>query len=465
MIRSGTVQSWTSPVRLKDLRGLRVGVWGLGVEGEAAAHAAEAAGAAQVVVVDAKAPAVAGRWQATSDTQVLASCDVVVRSPGISRYRTDAAELAAQTLVITGTALALAEIIEMGQRVLCVTGTKGKSTTSALIVTVLEAYGLSAAHVGNIGTPLLGLLREYDTTPRHDVVVAEISSYQAADVEAAPPLGAITSLAPEHLDWHGSIERYYSDKLNLFANRPDVLVVVSEQAFGIAAEYLPPSVLRTPDQLVGAAVLDGYSQGTLLGRHNKENVRLALACCTQLGVNLQSGRSRIEAGLQAFQGLPHRLRPVASLSGVVFIDDVLSTTPLSVTAALEALGTHAVTLITGGQDRGLDFAGLARAIVFRNCPVQVITMPDNGWRIAGAIRDVSTATGHETAIYEVEDLAAAVAKATKVTRRDGIVLLSPGSPSYNRYANFKALGSAFSDLLAKAGAAPLGSFQEAALHV
>ncbi|MDQ6946703.1 MAG: UDP-N-acetylmuramoyl-L-alanine--D-glutamate ligase [Actinomycetota bacterium] len=453
-------------MRLGDLRGYRVGVWGLGVEGDAAARAAEAAGAAQVVVVDHEASVVAGRWQLTNDTQVLASCDVVIRSPGISRYRTDARELAARTLVVTGTALALAELLGMGQRVLCITGTKGKSTTSALVATILEACGVSAAHVGNNGKPMLGLLLERETTPLPDVVVAEISSYQAADVEVSPSLGAITSLAPEHLDWHGSIDRYYADKMNLFVNYPDALIVVSNQAIQIAAEYLPLSTLRTPDQVVDTTVLASYSQGTLLGQHNRENVRLALACCARLGINLQSSRGRIEAALQAFQGLPHRLNPVASLDGVVYIDDVLSTTPLSVTAALEALGTHAVTLIAGGQDRGLDFDSLAHAIVFRDCPIRLITMPDSGCRIARSIRRASADTDRKSVVvYEVEDLVAAVDTATRVTSPDGIVLLSPGSPSYNRYANFKALGSAFADLLTKAGAVPLSPSQEAALHV
>src|SRR3712207_4877523 len=128
--------------------------------------------------------------------------DVVFRSPGISPYREDARTLAARTTVASGTGVALAEFAARDVPTLCVTGTKGKSTTSALAAVVLTAAGRPAVHAGNIGTPLLDVLLDDAVTspsPTRPLVV-EISSYQAAAVEGWSGRGAVTSLAPEHLD-------------------------------------------------------------------------------------------------------------------------------------------------------------------------------------------------------------------------------------------------------------------------
>lgn len=439
-------------MKLRDLQGLRVGVWGLGVEGKAAVRVAKRSGAAEVVVVDARASTFGGDWDVTDDTSSLYKCDVVIVSPGISRHRPDVRALAARATVTGGTAIALGELSDRGQRTLCVTGTKGKSTTSAVAATVLTGCGVSASHVGNIGKPLLGLLEPDNGVSLAEILIAEISSHQAADVDVSPMNGAITSLAPEHLDWHGTPESYYEDKLRLFANRPDAEVVVSHQALPIALQYLSPSILRTPEELVEPTVLDSFSQGSLAGRHNTSNMRVALAACTSLGVNVAACRDEAQTALQAFEALPHRLTPVASLHGILFIDDTLSTTPLSTLAALEALDTRDVTLIAGGQDRGLDFTNLAEQIASRHVPVRVVTMPDTGSRIAQAIRDASAARDREVIIRETETLAAAVEVSTRLTPKSGVVLLSPASPSFNRYTNYEQLAAAFLGFAEEAGA-------------
>ncbi|WP_158548815.1 UDP-N-acetylmuramoyl-L-alanine--D-glutamate ligase [Blastococcus sp. TF02A-26] len=438
-------------VRLEELAGVRVGVWGHGREGRAAVRAALTAGAAAVHVVDSRPVDVPGGVTASADVADLAGCDVVVRSPGISPYRPEARELAERTCVTTGTGVALAEFARRAVPTLCVTGTKGKSTTSALTAAALQAAGRPAVHAGNIGTPLLDVL--LDGTAADRTLVVEISSYQAAAVPDFAGLGALTSLAPEHLDWHGDVATYYRDKLRVFTGCPVRSVVVAPQARRIAERYLDPAQLVDPTELVPAGLAAALRPEHLLGEHNLGNARVALAACALLGLGLGAHVEQVLGAVGAFQALPHRLSPIARLGEVTVVDDTLSTTPVSVLAALDALAPRPVTLIAGGQDRGLDYTGLAAALVARGDAVTLVTVPDTGTRLAADVRRAdgsSAVTVHETASLE-EAVAAALGTAVP----GGVVLLSPGAPSYNRFRNYEELAARFTELVLAAGATAL----------
>jgi UDP-N-acetylmuramoyl-L-alanine---L-glutamate ligase len=442
-------------VRLTELAGRRVGVWGHGREGRAAVRAALTAGAAGVVVVDAVPPMdLPPGVQAGSDVAELAGCDVVFRSPGISLYREDARALAARTTLTSGTGVALAEFAARDVPTLCVTGTKGKSTTSALAAVVLTAAGRPAVHAGNIGTPLLDVLLDGVVTgsPPAPPLVVEVSSYQAAAVEGWSGWGAVTSLAPEHLDWHGDVETYYRDKLHVFAACGPGSVVVSPQARPVAEQHLDPAVLVDPADVVPEARLAGFPLERLSGVHNVANLHVALAACVRMGVDLDRSAEAVRAAVADFRALPHRLSPVATRNGVTFVDDALSTTPVSVRAAIDAFAGQQVTLIAGGQDRGLDYTDLAAAVVARAGTVQVLTIPDTGARFAADIRAAAAATGVDAPVTETGSLADAVAEALRTARPGGLVLLSPGAPSYNRFRNYEELARTYEQILLDAGA-------------
>jgi UDP-N-acetylmuramoyl-L-alanine---L-glutamate ligase len=442
-------------VRLTELAGRRVGVWGHGREGRAAVRAALTAGAAGVVVVDAVPPVdLPPGVQAGSDVAELAGCDVVFRSPGISPYREDARALAARTTLASGTGVALAEFAARDVPTLCVTGTKGKSTTSALAAVVLTAAGRPAVHAGNIGTPLLDVLLDGVVTgsPPAPPLVVEVSSYQAAAVEGWSGWGAVTSLAPEHLDWHGDVETYYRDKLHVFAACGPGSVVVSPQARPVAEQHLDPAVLVDPADVVPEARLAGFPLERLSGVHNVANLHVALAACVRMGVDLDRSAEAVRAAVADFRALPHRLSPVATRNGVTFVDDALSTTPVSVRAAIDAFAGQQVTLIAGGQDRGLDYTDLAAAVVARAGTVQVLTIPDTGVRFAADIRAAAAATGVDAPVTETGSLADAVAEALRTARPGGLVLLSPGAPSYNRFRNYEELARTYEQILLDAGA-------------
>ncbi|WP_448617354.1 UDP-N-acetylmuramoyl-L-alanine--D-glutamate ligase [Geodermatophilus sp. URMC 65] len=442
-------------MRLTELAGRRVGVWGHGREGRAAVRAALTAGAAGVVVVDAVPPVdLPPGVQAGSDVAELARCDVVFRSPGISPYREDARALAARTTLTSGTGVALAEFAARDVPTLCVTGTKGKSTTSALAAVVLTAAGRPAVHAGNIGTPLLDVLLDGVVTgsPPAPPLVVEVSSYQAAAVEGWSGWGAVTSLAPEHLDWHGDVETYYRDKLHVFAACGSGSVVVSPQARPVAEQHLDPAVLVDPADVVPQARLAGFPLERLSGVHNVANLHVALAACVRMGVDLDRSAEAVRAAVADFRALPHRLSPVATRNGVTFVDDALSTTPVSVRAAIDAFAGQQVTLIAGGQDRGLDYTDLAAAVVARAGTVQVLTIPDTGARFAADIRAAAAAAGVDAPVTETGSLADAVAEALRTARPGGLVLLSPGAPSYNRFRNYEELARTYEQILLDAGA-------------
>ncbi|MGY1762514.1 UDP-N-acetylmuramoyl-L-alanine--D-glutamate ligase [Geodermatophilus sp. SYSU D00779] len=439
-------------MRLTELAGRRVGVWGHGREGRAAVRAALTAGAARVVVVDAVPPTdLPPGVRAGSDVAELAGCDVVFRSPGISPYREDARALAARTTLASGTGVALAEFAARDVPTLCVTGTKGKSTTSALAAVVLTAAGRPAVHAGNIGTPLLDVLLD-DAVGDGTSLVVEISSYQAAAVEGWSGWGAVTSLAPEHLDWHGDVATYYRDKLHVFAACGPGSVVVSPQARPVAEQHLDPAVLVDPADVVPEARLAGFPLQRLSGVHNVANLHVALAACVRMGVDLDRSAEAVRAAVAGFRALPHRLSPVATRNGVTFVDDALSTTPVSVRAAIDAFAGQQVTLIAGGQDRGLDYTDLAAAVVARGGTVQVLTIPDTGARFAADIRAAAAAAGVDAPVTETGSLADAVAEALRTARPGGLVLLSPGAPSYNRFRNYEELARTYEQILLDAGA-------------
>ena len=447
-------------MRLAELAGRRVGVWGHGREGRAAVRAALAAGAAGVVVVDAVPPVdLPEGVRPGTDVAELAGCDVVFRSPGISPYREDARALAARTTLTSGTGVALAEFAARDVPTLCVTGTKGKSTTSALAAAVLRAAARPAVHAGNIGTPLLDVLLDGvvgGASPTHPTggtsLVVEVSSYQAAAVEDWSGWGAITSLSPEHLDWHGDVGTYYRDKLHVFARCGPGSVVVGAQARPVAEQHLDPAVLVDPSDVVPEARLAGFRPERLAGVHNVANVHVALAACVRMGMDLDRHADAVRAVVADFRALPHRLSPVATRDGVTFVDDTLSTTPVSVRAAIDAFAGRQVTLIAGGQDRGLDHADLAAAVVARGGTVQVLTVPDTGARFAADIRAAAAAAGVDAPVTETASLADAVAQALRTARPGGLVLLSPGAPSYNRFRNYEELARTYEQILVDAGA-------------
>lgn len=435
-----------------DLRGARVGVWGLGREGLASVRRLAALCVDPVLVDDDAAGAAArlgaGRDVLATDSGGLAAlrqCDVVVKAPGISRHRPEVAELARRGVAVTGgLALWLADTDR--RRVVGITGTKGKSTTASIAAHLLEGLGYRCLVCGNIGQP------PYDPEAPADVDywVAEISSYQAADLSCSPPVVAVTSLHPDHLDWHGGVTAYVRDKLSA-CTQPGAAVTVANG---------DSDLLRQWADLLGSRV-DWVHAGddpeatwmaslALPGDHNRRNALIARRCLLALGVAGAADEAALRSAAAGFRSLDHRLQTVGVLDGVTFIDDSLSTNVLPTLAALAAHRASRVALIVGGHDRGIDYAPLAAGLAARGAPTLVLTLPDSGPRIHAAI-DAAVRGGQAGAgpvsavagVLDCPDLDVAVARGYGWARPDGVVLLSPAAPSFGRFRDYRERGEAF----------------------
>ncbi len=421
-----------------DLAGARVGVWGVGVEGRASLARLDELNASVVVVDDRPAAEMAGSRPvlatALDGLERLATCEVVVKSPGISRYRPEVGQLASSGVAVTG-GLALWLAGAPLERVLCVTGTKGKSTTTAIAGHLLERLGHRCLTAGNLGVPPWDPALPGDLT--HWVV--EVSSYQAADLTVSPPVVGVTSLHPDHLDWHGSVERYYADKLSL-CTRPGAAVTVAAGTPGLRAE-----ARRLGPEVRWVSAHDGARWASslgLLGAHNLTNAGVARRCLDAMGERLPPDATVLAELAAGFVPLPSRLRPIARIGGVDFVDDSLSTNVLPTVAALDAFAERRVALLVGGFDRGLDYGPLADHLRSRRQSTLVLTLPDNGPAIAQRL-EAADGPGDYVQLWQSGDMDEATRLGFEWARPDGVVLLSPAAPSFGRYRDYRERAAAF----------------------
>lgn len=444
-------------MRLRELEHARVAIWGAGHEARAAFAALRArfpdkpltllcraseraqaegfADAATMIVAD----DAIGRER-------LSGFDYVVKSPGISPYHAPASEATGCTALLSGTALWFAE--NPDARTIGVTGTKGKSTTTALIAHLLRASGRRVALCGNIGVPLLELV-EPAIAP--DWWAIELSSFQTRDMGTPPEIAVLLNLYPEHLDWHGSIENYVADKLAILGKpgrRPRVAVLNAQQPLPDALLPMDCDV-RWFGNATGYHVRDGaihFGERTVLaldrlplpGAHNALNACAALTAVAATGINA----SVLAESLESFRPLPHRLQPLGVRDGIEYVNDSISTTPHATLAALAHYRGRQVTVLVGGHDRGLDWSAFREALE-DDPPFGLVTMGANGARIAALLEALPADAPHRA---QARTLAEALALARGITPAGGVVLLSPGAPSFGEFRDYVDRGRSFARL-------------------
>lgn len=424
-----------------DLRHRKVGVWGLGVEGRAGLRKLQALDTEPTLVDDdPSADALADGVLATQDRgiEALLACEVVVKTPGISRYRPDVRRLDAAGIPVVGGLGLWLEEADLS-RVVCITGTKGKSTTTAIAAHLLTGLGVRALAGGNLGTP------PYDPAvgDDFDAWIIEVSSYQATDVASSPPVTAVASLHPDHLPWHQHrAETYFADKLSLCRQPGADLTVANGDSDLLRARQaqLGPTVRWV--HAADAPEASWIDRLGLLGLHNRRNALIAQACLQALGV---PGVLDDDALGRAAEGLPQlegRLSPVASVDGVLFVDDSLSTNVLPTLAAVDAFPGQRIALVLGGADRGIDYEPLAAGLAGRRWPTLVlVTASESAPPMVEAL--TARSLGPQVEVRPAEDVAAAAAAGWAWARPEGVVLLSPAAPSFDRYRDYRAKGLAF----------------------
>lgn len=429
-----------------DLCDRKVGLWGVGIEGKAALHRLQRLGVVPVLVDDQQqAQTMEGLdvlGLGTGGLQALSSCDVVIASPGISRHRPEVRRLEERGVAVVG-ALGLWLEEAPGNRVVCVTGTKGKSTTVAILGSLLDGLGKRCFVGGNFGEPPFDPAAPTDV----DYWVIEVSSFQAVSLTCAPPVVAVTSLYPDHLDWHGDVKTYYRDKLSL-CRRPGAELTIANGDDPVLIQYrnlLGPQIQWVHGGESPPAWVESLG---LRGRHNHVNALIAEACLSALGV--QADGAMLLDAAQGFRPLQSRLHPVGKIGEVEFVDDSLSTNVLPTVAALTALQPGRIALLVGGKDRGIDYTPLADHLREAVEPVLVLTLPENGERI----RQTLAAAGlpPQVEVRSCEGLATAVDEAFRWAYPKGVVLLSPAAASFGGFRDYRDRAQKFLEAARSLGA-------------
>ncbi len=438
----------------EEFAGRRVVVLGLGRfgGGVGVTRWLAEAGAKVTVIDQAEADSLVDSLRAIADLAVdlrlgresmddLAGADLVVVNPAVLKDRSTLfAEIERRKIAWT-TELNLFCARCQGF-VIGVTGSFGKSTTCAMLATILESGAAAGAlrfrgvHLGgNIGRSLLGDL------PRiapEDAVVLELSNAQLEDVPRigwTPHVAVLTNLTPHHLDRHGTYAAYLAAKLNIVAMAPSGQPVITG-ALDAPAEATLANRLRGADaRRIAVTPLESTVALPVPGAHNRRNAACALTTARHLGLEEPCA---LEA-LARFRGLPHRLELVGSLGGVDYVNDSKSTAPSAAVQAIEAL-EKPIVLIAGGQRREVSLDAWT-AIVSSRCHFVVLT-GENAEDWAAALRTQGLGE-----VRIAADLADAVSAARAAARAGDVVLFSPGAPSFDRYANFEQRGTHFASLV------------------
>ena len=384
----------------------------------------------------------------------LAGADLVAISPGVPKDQPAIADAVAAGAELAGDVELFARALPAGQKVLAITGTNGKTTTTALAGELARAAGLATTVAGNIGAAVLDALAAIEAgAPWPDVFVLELSSFQLETTASLKPAAAaVLNVTPNHMDRYAGLADYAAAKARIFngarvqvLSRDDPIVrlmrrpgatvqtfgssvPLSEEEWGLVERPDGAWLARGGELLLPAASL------SLVGRHNALNALAALALVSSVA----RVRQPVLDALRAFRGLPHRMESVGEANGVLFVNDSKATSVAATEVALAGLG-RPVVLIAGGDAKGQSFAPL-RGAVDASCRAVLLIgrdAPDVARGLAGATPPVET----------VGTLDAAVARALAVARAGDVVLLSPACASLDQFANYEARGERFRALV------------------
>jgi len=382
--------------------------------------------------------------------EAIRFADLFVVSPGIPPY-SDVIQMSRKTgkEVISDIELASRETTTP---IIAITGTNGKSTTTALISHLLGTCGFRAPVCGNIGVPILSLFNE-----KHDFLVAEVSSFQLEySPTFAPFISIWLNLTPDHIDWHKGIDNYVDAKRRMFKSQQlNQYAILSMDDVVVAAtptmaEIFPFSTESEFDEYIqGTYVSDGFiccrrlmndrvimpvRELPIKGKHNVENALAAIGAAVLAGGDIES----IKQGLKTFKGLEHRMEYVGTIDGVPFYNDSKATNTVSAIKALESFPEQQVVLIAGGKDKGTSLTEFVHVV--RKSASAVILIGEAAGRFENELRQ-----GGVQNIYPVASMEAAVKLGLQL--KQGPVLLSPACASFDMFKDYEDRGRVFKDIV------------------
>ncbi len=369
----------------------------------------------------------------------LKDYNLIIKSPGISPktinpFLKKGQEVSSQTKIF---------FQNCPGKIIGITGTKGKSTTSSLIYTVLKENGFKVYLVGNIGKPALSFLR---SAKEKDIYVYELSSHQLLDVKKSPQIAVLLNIYPEHLDYYKSFKAYVKAKSNIskYQKKEDVLIynsdnkIVREIAKKSKAKKIKIQSIKEVRTFFSQDKSEKSSPCVFINKCgvNINNIKAAIT----VGKILNISDKNIIKGIKRFKPLPHRLEYVGSYSGIKFYNDALSTIPEATIVALDTLGKNVETIFLGGFDRKIKFNKLAKRII-KSKIKNLVLFPGTGERIWKEILRQNKKKNYRA--FYVQNMKDGVSVAFKYTKKGKICLLSTASPSFGLFTDYKEKGNLF----------------------
>ena len=376
--------------------------------------------------------------------------DLILKTPGISLKDIDISSFKDK---ITSQLELLLEFIPCFT--IGITGTKGKSTTSTLIYTILKEQGYDVMLLGNIGEPIFN---DIDFMKKETILVLELSSHSLEYVKKSPNIAILLDIYEEHLDHYISMDHYIAAKFNIakFQNKEDTFIYNVSNKYIKNFNFTPKendyAIFEVGSQITesdlkqyknyvfikedgiycnGKKICDSKINTNLKGTHNLNNILFVIAIAYILNLDINKVLNTIEN----FKTLEHRMEFVAEIDGVKYYNDSIATIPAATMNAVEALG-NVNTLIVGGKDRGVSLNELYEFL--KKSDIQnIICLPKTGEYIYEQLKSSSKNC------YLVENMLDAVKKAKEVTKKETVCLLSPAASSYGYFKNFEERGKIF----------------------
>lgn len=384
--------------------------------------------------------------------------DIVFRSPSVLPTREELVTAANKGAIITSEIEMVLKLAPC--KIIGVTGTEGKTTTTSIIYEILKSSGKNCFLGGNIGKPIF---TEIKNMKPEDIVVLELSSFQLMEMKVSPDISVVTNMYPDHLNIHSSYEEYQQAKKNIFLHQNENGVVILNYDNEITRKFADEVksnlvYFSSLQKLKNGYVYDRkdetikrYANGKsenilkkqeikLRGIHNYENICAALAATA----SIVDEKSQIKA-IKEFNGVEHRLEFVRELNGVKYYNDSIGTSPASTIAGLNAFDENII-LLAGGSDKGLDYTEIGETIA-KKVRVLLLTGP-TAEKIENATKLAMNKAGKETVeIIHCKDLQEAVSTANEKAKSGEIVLMSPASASFDAFKNFIERGIKFKEFV------------------
>jgi UDP-N-acetylmuramoylalanine--D-glutamate ligase len=366
----------------------------------------------------------------------LTAFDFVVRSPGVKKFTPEIMEAETKGVEIISAIKIFFD--ECPAKIIGVTGTKGKGTTSTLIYEILKSAGKDVYLSGNIGKPYLELL---PVLKKDSWIVLEMSSFQLMDMGVSPHISVILNITEDHLDWHKDRFEYVTAKKNIVKYQKDSDFAVINEEYETSrdfANFTKAKVLFFSKNKLETK----FKEGLLLkGEHNLENIAAAVA----VGKCLEINDEIILKSVLSFKGLEHRLELVTEVGGKTFYNDSFATGPQPVIAAINSF-TEPETLILGGSDKGLDYTELGKVIRAKRNVENVIAIGDIRKKITDVLNELPNIRIFDLGYSSMNEI---VRKAFEVTPNGGVIVLSPGAASFDMFENYKDRGNQFKNAVAE----------------